>query len=310
MKKKHQNLLISLITIFFLIEFLIDTDTLIKVFFDTINFCFYNLLPNIFVFFLITDILNNYHFPLFLSKIFGNLIGKIYHLPKTSTYIIFMSLTSGFPSNAKLIKDELDNKNINIFEATKLLSMTHFANPLFIIYTIGINLFHDKKIGLIILISHFITNFIIGILFRNIFKYEKKDNKYSLSEPLSFINLLKSSFLKTAKLLINIFSIIIFFAIITTTLSKYLNLNSFSNMFFTGLLEITSGLKLLSILNITKIKAAMIATFLISFGGISIHMQQISILNNYKINYWIYLLARIIHGGISSFIVFIMMMLL
>ena len=307
MKKKHINLLISLITIFFLIEFLTDSNTLIKVFFDTINLCFYNLLPNIFVFYLITDILNNYHFPYYLSKIFGSIIEKIYHLPKASTYIIFMSLTSGFPSNAKLIKDSLDNKNMDTFEATRLLSMTHFANPLFIIFTIGISFFHDKKVGLIILFSHFITNFIIGFLFRNIFKYEKKDNKYSLEESLPFITLLKTSFLKTAKLLINIFSIIIFFAIITNTLSKYLNLNPFSNMIFSGILEITNGLKLLSLLNISKIKAAIIATFFVSFGGLSIHMQEFSILSKYKINYFIYLIARIIHASISSILTFIIM---
>ena len=304
MKKKQKNLLISLITIFFLIEFLIDSNTLIKVFFDTINLCFYNLLPNIFVFFLITDILNNYHFPYYLSKLFGGLFEKIYHLPRSCSYIIFMSLTSGFPSNAKLIKDSLDNKNITIFDANRLLLMTHFANPLFIIYTIGINFFNDKKIGFIILISHFLTNFIIGLLFRNIYIYEKKDINYTLNKPLSFINLLKTSFLKTAKLLINIFSIIIFFAIITTTLSKYLNLNPISNTIVTGLLEITNGLKLLSNLNISKIKAAMLATFFISFGGFSIHMQQISILSNYKVNYLIYLIARLIHGCISCLFVY------
>ena len=307
MKKKHQNLLISFITIFFLIEFLTNSNTLIKVFFDTINLCFYNLLPNISVFFLITDILNNYNFPYYLSKLFGGVFEKLYHLPKESTYIIFMSLTSGFPSNAKLIKDSLDNNSINNLEATKILTMTHFANPLFIIYTIGINFFNDKKIGLIILFSHYITNFIVGLLFRNIFKYEKRKINCSIKESLPFITLLKTSFIKTAKLLINVFSIIIFFAIITTTLSKYLSLNPISNIMLTGILEITNGLKLLSTINISKIKAAIIATFFISFGGLSIHMQEISILNQYKINYFIYLLARIIHASISSLFVFIIM---
>lgn len=307
MNKKHKNLLISLITIFFLIEFLINSNELIKVFFQTINLCFYNLLPNIFIFFLITDILKNYHFPYYLSRLFGNLINKTFKLSKNSSYVIFMSLTSGFPSNSKLIKDELDNKTIDNLEATKLLSMTHFANPLFLIYTVGNNFFHNKIIGLIILISHFLTNFIIGILLRNIYKYDNKENSYIKKESLSFINLLKTSFLNTTKLLINIFSIIILFAIITTTLSKYLNLNPFSNTIFTGLMEITSGLKLLSTLSISKIKAMMLATFFISFGGLSIHIQTISILNKYDVNYWVYLLSRFIHGGISALLTLVIM---
>ncbi len=303
MKKKHKNLLISLVTIFFLVEFLNNSKELIKIFFNTINLCFYNLLPNIFVFFLITDILNNYDFPYYISQLCGKIIEKIYHLPKSCTYIILLSLTSGFPGNSKLIKDALDNKWIDSLEATKILTMTHFSNPLFIIYTVGINFFHNSKIGIIILLTHFLTNFLVGFLFRNIFPYKKKDNIFNRQKSLPFIILLKTSFINTAKLLINAFGIIIFFAIITSTISKYLCLNPFSNTIATGLIEITSGLKLLSTLHISKIKASVLATFLISFGGFSIHMQTMSILSKYEINYYIYLLSRIIHAAISSLLV-------
>lgn len=306
MNRKYKNLLISLVTLFFLIEFLIDSKTLITIFFNTIKLCINNLLPSIFIFFLITDILNNYNFPLYLSKAFGKVFSKIYKLPKESSYILFMSLTSGIPSNAKLIKEQLDNNIINHFEADKLLTMTHFSNPLFIIYTVGINFFNDKKIGFIILISHFTTNFIIGLLFRNIYPYKNK-NTFIIKEPKSFILLLKDSFISTTKILINVFGIIIFFAIITTTLNKYLDLNTFSRVIINGLLEITTGLKYLSMLNISKIKAAIIATFFISFGGFSIHFQVMSILNKYKINYYIYLVSRILHASISSLITYIIL---
>ena len=307
MKKKQNNLLISLITIFFLIEFLLNSKALIRVFFNTLNLCFYNLLPNIFIFFIITDILNNYDFPYLLSKLLGRIIEKLYHLPRESSYIIFMSLTSGFPGNSKLIKDGLDNNTINSFDATRLLTMTHFANPLFIIYTIGISFFNSFKIGLIILLSHFLTNFIVGLFFRNIFKYNKKNISIVKKTPLPFLTLLKTSFINTTKIIINVFGIIIFFAIISATLSKYLNLNSFSNTIFNGLIEITNGLKLLSQLSFSKIKAATLATFFISFGGVSIHMQTMSILNKYNINYYIYLVSRILHAGLSSLFVFIIM---
>ena len=306
MNRKYKNLLISLITLFFLIEFLIDSKNLITIFFNTITLCINNLLPSIFIFFLITDILNNYNFPVYLSKIFGKLFSKIYRLPKESSYILFMSMSSGIPSNAKLIKEQLDNKIINHFEADKLLTMTHFSNPLFIIYTVGINFFNNKKIGFIILISHFITNFIVELLFRNIYHYES-NNKIIISKPKNFISLLKDSFINTSKILINVFGIIIFFAIITTTLNKYLDLNSFSRVIINGLLEITTGLKYLSILNISKIKAAILATFFISFGGFSIHFQTMSILNKYKINYFIYLISRILHASISSLITYIIL---
>lgn len=308
MKKIQKNLLIYLITGFFVVEFLLNSDSLITVFFNTINLFINNLFPSIFIFFTITDILNNYNLPYYLSKTFGNLIEKIYKIPSISSYIIFMSLTSSFPSNAKLIKDALDRKIINSYEATKILTMTHFSNPLFIMI-VG-NMFNDKNIGLIILLVHYITNFIVGLLFKNIYKCEKKDKRYPIKDQLPFIDLLKTSFYNTSKLSISILGIIIFFSIMITTINKYLNLNSFSNLLFNGLLEITTGLKYLVSLNIEKTKAIALATFFISFGGFSIHMQTMTILNKYDINYYIYLIARIIHGTLSSILILIIMKLL
>jgi len=307
MRKKYKSLTIYCITIFFLINFLFNSEMFINTFFNTTKLWFNNLFPTIFIFFIITDILNNYNFPYYVSKSIGKLISKIYHVPKESAYIIIMSLTSGFPGNSKLIKEQLDNNIINSYDATKLLTMTHFSNPLFIIYTIGINFLHDKKIGIIILIIHFLTNFLIGYLFRNIYKISNNQASYKLKKPLSFMALLKISITNTINTLMNVFGIVIFFSLITKTINQYLNLNPISNVLLNGLLEITNGLSILSTLNISKVSASVISTFFISFGGFSIHMQVMSILSKYQINYYIYLLARVMHAAISSLLVFIVL---
>ena len=304
MNKKLNSLLISLITLFFLSQFLLNSEILIDTFYQSISLWFYNLLPTIFIFFTITDILNNYHLPYFLEKIFGKIINKIYKLPPSCSFAIFMSMTSGFPGNSKLVKELLDSKIIDSNDATRLLTMTHFSNPLFIIYTVGINFLHNKKIGIIIFIIHFTTNFIIGYIFRNIFNNNEIQKKYSFKNSLPFISMLKNSISNSINILLNVLGIIIFFSLFTTIINHYLNLNMYSNTFINGLLEITNGLKLLSNLPINTIKKATISTFFISFGGFSIHMQIMSILNNYKINYIIYLISRIIHAALSSLIVY------
>lgn len=307
MNKKYKSLTISLISIFFLVNMLINNTIIINTFFNTIKLCFNNLLPTIFLFFLLTDILNNYNFPYYLSSLFGKVIKKIYRLPKVASYIILMSMTSGFPGNSKLIKEQLDNKTINEFEATKILTMTHFSNPLFILYTVGNYVLNDQGIALIILIIHFLVNYIIGLLFRNIYKTTNQEKNLEPTHSLPFIELLKKSIYSTSKVLIQVFGIIIFFNVTIATIFQYLNLNSYSTTLLNGLLEMTNGLGLLKGLHLSKIKAATIATFFISFGGFSIHMQIMSILSKYKINYFIYLVSRILHATISSIIVFLVL---
>lgn len=218
-----------------------------------------------------------------------------------------MSMFSGFPGNGKLIKEQLDNKNINEYEANKLLCMTHFSNPIFIIYTIGIQIFHNKKIGFIILISHYITNFLTGLLFKNIYYLEEENIKKEEKIFLPFIQLLKKSITNTFNNIIPIYGIIIFFSLLTTIINNYLQINPFSLSIINGLLEISNGIFFIQNLSINPITLAIIITFFISFGGLSIHIQIMSLLSKYHINYYLYLLSRIIHASLSSIIVFLLL---
>ena len=307
MNKKYKSLTVSLITLFFLFSFLLNNEIMIKTFFDTTKLWFYNLFHSIFIFFIITDILNNYHFPYYLSKMFGKIISKIYKLPKESSYIIFMSMTSGFPGNSKLIKEQLDSKRISLFDANKLLTMTHFSNPLFILFTIGNNFLHNQKIGLLILLVHFVTNFLLGFFFRNIYHQDYIKENYQLEKSLPFMEMLKKSITNTFSSLINVFGIIIFFALLTKTINLYLNLKPFTNVLLNGILETTNGLSLLSNLHLSIKNKALLSTFFISFGGFSIHMQVMSLLNKYDINYYLYLISRILHAVISSLLLFLLL---
>ena len=121
----------------------------------------------------------------------------------------------------------------------------------------------------------------------------------------NFIVVLKKSILDISNNLLIILGIITFFIMISTILNNILRLNT-NYKFIYGLLEMTQGLKYLAISNISFNLKIIISTFLISFGGISIHMQVFSIIQNKKIRYIPYLVSRIIHGILSSFIIIIM----
>ena len=68
----------------------------------------------------------------------------------------------------------------------------------------------------------------------------------------------------------------------------------------------TQGLKYISILEIPLKLKAILSVMIISFGGLSVHMQIFSILSDTKIKYLPFLTARVMHAFISSFLVFIL----
>ena len=72
-----------------------------------------------------------------------------------------------------------------------------------------------------------------------------------------------------------------------------------------GFVEMTQGLKYISLLEIPLKLKTILSTMIISFGGFSVHMQTISILSDTQIKYLPFLTARLLHAIISSFIVFL-----
>ena len=64
----------------------------------------------------------------------------------------------------------------------------------------------------------------------------------------------------------------------------------------------TQGLKCLESINLPSNLKALIAVIILSFGGLSVHMQVITIISDTKIKYFPYFIGRIIHTAISALI--------
>ena len=201
----------------------------------------------------------------------------------------------------------LDNQEINTKEANKLLTFTHFSNPLFIIQTIGITFLNDKQVGILILIIHYLTNFLIGLFYRNYYINLSNKGNINLKQKTSFVTCLTNAIYNTIKILFLLLGIITFFMLITAIIRVNFPLNTIVLNILCGLLEMTQGLYYVSSLSIPLLLKATLMTFFISFGGISIHLQVFSILKDYKVSYSNYLFARIIHGFLSSSLVYLIL---
>ena len=264
-----------------------------------------SIFPSLLPFFIISDLLINYGFVEYTSKIFKPFMNKIFKINSNTSFILVMSMISGFPSSAKYTKELYLKGIINELEASKILIFTHFSNPLFILGAISITYLNNKKIGLLILIIHYITNFIIGFLLRNLIKIDIKNNNISnLNKQESFSHILSNSIINSFNTLFLILGTMIFFLIITNLINEYFNLNPLLKTILSGILEMTGGISNVSHLNINlKLKSTLI-TMILSFGGISVHMQVKSILSDTPIKYQPYLVARLLHSSISGLLIY------
>lgn len=264
-----------------------------------------NIFPSLFPFFIIGNILIYLGLPEILGELFKNITNVLFKTNKNGACILILSMISGFPSSAKYIKELLDNNMIDEYDATKLLTFTHFSNPLFILGAVT-TFVSDKSLGIPILISHYIGNFIIGILLRNYNKKEKYISKISFKNiklnNYKFSLILSNSIKSALNTIILILGSITTFLIITTLINIIFNISTNYKPLINGIFEMTQGLKFLEYTNFSSEIKALIAVAILSFGGLCVHMQIITIICDTKIKYFPYLLSRILHMIISSII--------
>ncbi|MBR1717789.1 MAG: hypothetical protein IJ715_00800 [Bacilli bacterium] len=300
--KNFKNILIISFLLFILLQIFINISKIHEIIFFSYKIFIDNIVPNLFPFLVISNILVNYGFVDIISKLFNPIMKKVFNIDGAASFVFFMSFLTGFPSNAKYTKDLLTKNLISSTSATKILTFTHFSNPLFIIG--NVSLLISKKAAYTILFAHFLGNVLIGLLFRNCY-IEKANCNLDKKSKLLFGEALSNSVKGTIDTLLLIYGTMTFFLIISCILSSILNLNQLNNCLMSGIMEFTQGIKYTSLLNIDyKFKTVLIGMF-ISFGGLSVHAQILSIIANTNILYKPFFLARIIHSFITGFIIYL-----
>lgn len=297
--KKKSNFLVLLFFLYIILQTITNSNLFIDCVQNSVTLWKNKVFPTIFPFLLISEFLINYGFINIINYLFGKIFRFIFNTNGTVAYIFFMSIISGFPSSSIYINDLYKKKLISLESSNKAILFCHFSNPLFIIGFIGSEI--GIKYAIYILFIHYLSSIIVGILFRKIDNGIEVNNVYIFKQ---FGSVLKSSIKKGIDNLLLILGTIIFFNIIITSLNL-LDLPKFINIFLNIFLELTNGINYIlnSFINI-KYQCILI-TMLLSFGGLCVHFQVISILENTKIKYQNYLLARLIQAIISGILMFI-----
>ena len=264
MKNKVKEVLIfTLIIVYF--YFIINNSTYIKeqVMFS-INIWLTKIIPSLFPTFFIVDIIYNSNIPIYIEKYL-----KI-------DFIYLFSIITGSPTNAFI----LNKYNQNI---TKHLATTKYTSPIFT-YTYLKTIFY-KEIAIKIMIVNIISNIILLFIIK-----PTKLKKITIKKTPFFTTLI-NSINKNFNTLITILGTIIFI----NTLPINLINNQYIKSAILSILEITTSLNNLSLINIPSNIKLLFTIISLSTCGLCIECQIKSIINDTHIIYKNYLIYRLIH---------------
>ncbi|MBO5179786.1 MAG: sporulation integral membrane protein YlbJ [Clostridia bacterium] len=290
-----------------------------------------NVLPALLPFFICIELIKATNFMEGLGKLLEPIIKPIFKVPGCGVFAIVMGMSSGYPVGAKIVSDLRENNCCTKTEGERLLAFTNTSGPLFIIGSVGIGMFGDSKIGLLLLLTHFIASILVGILFRfyNAENEEIIHNNYVSKNKkafkISMLGELMSNAIKNSiATLLLICGYMIFFSVLTNILSNtnisfylsktieyFFNILGFSREMslpiINGIMEVTGGISELSLLkNIDYIELLPCVAFVLGFGGISVCMQVNSIIANTDLSIKPYILGKLLQAIISSMLTFLM----
>lgn len=287
-----------------------------------------NVVPSLFPFFIATELLSHTNVVSIIGRYFNKFMKPIFNVPGEGAFAFIMGIISGYPTGAKIVVDLREKGICTKTEAERLLAFTNNSGPLFILGTVGVSLFGNTSIGLLLLISHILAGFTVGFLFR--FWKRNSENtsittSYSISksktQKVSFSNLGEIISISIKNSISTIFVIggfVVLFSVILSILDKsniikiissiispftnLLGINSnFIPGFINGFIELTNGVKQVASIACRSLSTNIIlCSFLLGFGGLSVLLQVFSVISKSDISIFPYFLGKLLQGIIAS----------
>lgn len=296
MIKKIKNIIyaVTLITsIYFCLRYPKDIGQSIE---TSINKCMTIIIPSMFIFMCLTTLITNSGLHRLLGRPFRFISENIFHIPKEGFAIFILSMISGYPAGIKLVTDSFRNGDITAEQAKRMNCFCFSSGPAFISGTAAGMLYPNSNAGLIIFMSITAGNIITALILSiNAPKINKNP-----SRRLSSINTncIIPSVKSASSAIIQMCIMIVAFGGFCCIL-KLTGIVQFISVFSGNILNknpneiyniLMTFLEISNIINLPTMDIALmpVVTGLLSFGGICVLMQIISLSdNNFSIKVFI-----------------------
>lgn len=125
-----------------------------------------SVVPSLFPFFVATELLMHTNIVTHLGNLLNKYMKPLFHVRGEGGFAFIMGIISGYPIGAKIACEFRKNNICTKEECERLLSFTNNSGPLFIIGTVGISMFQNTTIGILLFITHLLACLTVGIIFR------------------------------------------------------------------------------------------------------------------------------------------------
>ena len=284
------------------------------------------VVPSLFPFFVATELLSRTNVISILGSFLNCIMRPVFNVPGEGSFPFIMGIISGYPTGAKIVSKFKTDGVCTSVEAERLLAFTNNSGPLFILGTVGISLFGNIEIGILLLITHVLACITVGFIFRfwkynsssNVSPTSKSTQKQNTTSFSSLGKIMGESITSATRTVVLIGGFVVIFSVIISIvnssgilsllckilgpISQVLKINpEFSSGFISGIIELTNGVNIISSVPEKALSINIIlCAFLLGFGGISVILQVFSIVSEANISIKPYIIGKLLQGAFAA----------
>lgn len=265
-----------------------------------IEMCINVLIPSLFPFMVVSSFIVKSGISNTLGKPFKKIMKHLFGLNPCFAPVLLLSVTGGYPIGVKSCNELYKLGNADIQECKRASMFMVCAGPGFTVSFIGMSIYNDKKIGIIMLCSQILSVLITGIANRIISRSNISiKNHTEKAIKLSLTKSLVESVADASKGMMSICSFVIIFSAITGIFNSVIS-DSIAKTTILGIFEVCTGVKAVS-----SELPVWATAFVAGFGGICVHFQIFSVLDSFKISKIKFFFYRIIQGVFTAFFTYL-----
>ena len=277
-----------------------------------LRLCAEMLVPSLLPFFILSGLLRRMGLPFLLGRIAEPLTLRLFGLSGAGASAMLLGLTGGYPLGAAMLGDLVRDGLMTKEEAGRALGFCNNSGPAFLIGAAGTGVFHDRRIGLLLYVTHVLAALVVGVLLAPRRSADAAHAPVHI-RSVTLAEALPSAIRDAVDAMLTVCGFAVFFSVLTGLLDADGLLTSVSawfsgaittspqasRAFLTGLLELGSGIGAMRGIPLLPEHTAL-AAFLIGFGGLSVHCQTAAVLTGTGIPLKKHFWARILHGLLAA----------
>lgn len=277
---------------------------------DGMRLCVSTVIPALFPFMVLSELLVSSGAAELVARIFGGLFEGLFGIRREGCIAFLLGIVCGFPIGTKSAVSLYENGRISRSELEHLLTFCNGPSSAFLISAVGASLFSSRRFGVMLYCAEIISAIVIGAVGRAFFSHKKRYDEKTLvcgirpQGERAGLRSVVGAVTSSASSMLYVCSFVVFFSSVTGILGAYADAAELPRTIKTlliGFFEMTGGVSAAS--SLPKYSACLCTAAIVGWSGLSVHFQLVSLCADRKIAYRPYFLAKLIRGALDLILI-------